>query len=123
MICALSIETNEHSESDPILYDVITYLGAAQVDIQKGVSKASELKNNDYVEFLPEAVLGLTASTPLTGGTNGAVEDSAYQTYLDQMESYTFHTMGCTSAENTITDLFVSYCKRCVMMWAKSFRS
>ncbi|MBS5166301.1 MAG: phage tail sheath family protein [Butyricicoccus pullicaecorum] len=106
------IETNEHSESDPILYDVITYLGAAQVDIQKGVSKASELKNNDYVEFLPEAVLGLTASTPLTGGTNGAVEDSAYQTYLDQMESYTFHTMGCTSAESTITDLFVSYCKR-----------
>lgn len=108
----IGIETNEHSQSDPILYDVITYLGTVQVDIQKGVSKASELKNNDYVDFLPEAVLGLTASTPLTGGTNGTVADTAYQTYLDKMESYTFNAMGCPSANSTITDLFVSYCKR-----------
>lgn len=106
------IETNEHSESDPILYDVSTYLGAVQVDLQKGVSKASELKSNDYVDFLPEAVLGLTASTPLTGGTNGTADDAAYQTYLDKMESYTFNAMGCPSTNETITALFVSYCKR-----------
>ena len=91
---------------------MITYLGTAQVDIQKAVSKASELKPNDYVDFLPEATLALTASTPLTGGTNGTAEDAAYQTYLDKMESYTFNAMGCPSTNDTITGLFVSYCKR-----------
>lgn len=106
------IETNEKSQSDPILYDVSTYLGAVQVDMQKGVSKAAELKNNDYVDFLPEAVLGLTASTSLTGGTNGTVADTAYQTYLDRMESYTFNAMGCPSPDPTVCKLFVSYCKR-----------
>lgn len=106
------IETNEKNQSDPILYDVSTYLGAVLVDVQKGISKTSELKSNDYVDFLPEATLALTASTPLTGGTNGTAEDAAYQTYLDKMEAYTFNAMGCPSTNSTISNLFVSYCKR-----------
>lgn len=106
------IEENENSEEEALLYDVFTYLGTMQVDEQKGISKASELKSNDFVDFISEASLSVTAGTPLTRGTNGTVEDGAYQTYLDKMESYTFNAMGCLSTNTTITALFTSFCKR-----------
>lgn len=72
----------------------------------------SDLKNNDYVDFNTGASLDLTASTPLTSGTNGTVEDATFQTYLDKMEAYTFNAMGCLSTDPTITALFASFCKR-----------
>ena len=106
------IEANENSEPESELYDVSTYLNTTLVDIQKAVSKADELKSNDYVDFKTEAELSLTASTPLTSGTNGTVEDAAYQTYLDKTESYSFNAMGCTSTNPTVTGLFSAFCKR-----------
>lgn len=106
------IEANENSQEDAALYDVSTFLGTLQVDQQKAISKMSDLKNNDYVDFNTGASLGLTASTPLTSGTNGTVEDATFQTYLDKMEAYTFNAMGCLSTNPTITALFASFCKR-----------
>lgn len=106
------IEANENSEPESELYDVSTYLNTTLVDIQKAVSKADELKSNDYVDFKTEAELSLTASTPLTSGTNGTVEDAAYQTYLDKIESYSFNAMGCMSTNPTVAGLFSSFCKR-----------
>lgn len=106
------IEENENSESETKLYDVSTYLGTVQVDIQKGISKMSDLKPNDYVEFKSEGTINLTASTPLTSGTNGSVEDATYQTYLDKMEAYTFNAMGCPSNKLAIIALFAAFCKR-----------
>ena len=106
------IEANENSQEDAALYDVSTFLGTLQVDQQKAISKMSDLKNNDYVDFNTGASLGLTASTPLTSGANGTVEDATYQTYLDKMEAYTFNAMGCLSTNPTITALFASFCKR-----------
>lgn len=106
------IEANENSKPESELYDVSTYLNTTIVDIQKAVSKADELKNNDYVDFKTEAGLSLTASTPLTSGTNGTVEDAAYQTYLDKIESYSFNAMGCMSTNPTVAGLFSSFCKR-----------
>lgn len=106
------IEENENSQAEAKLYDVSTFIGTLQVDQQKAIAKMSDLKANDYVNFNAEATLALTATTPLTGGTNGAVEDATYQTYLDKMEAYTFNAMGCTSTDSIISDLFVSYCKR-----------
>ena len=106
------IEANEDSEPESELYDVSTYLNTTLVDIQKAVSKADELKSNDYVDFKTEAELSLTASTPLTSGTNGTVEDAAYQTYLDKIESYSFNAMGCMSTNPTVAGLFSSFCKR-----------
>lgn len=106
------IEENENSQAEAKLYDVSTFLGTVQVDQQKGISQMSDLKSNDYVDFSAEAILALTAATPLSGGTNGTVEDSAYQTYLDKMEAYTYNAMGCPSTDTIISDLFVSYCKR-----------
>lgn len=106
------IEANENSEPESELYDVSTYLNITLVDIQKAVSKADKLKSNDYVDFKTEAELSLTASTPLTSGTNGTVEDAAYQTYLDKIESYSFNAMGCMSTNPTVTGLFSAFCKR-----------
>ena len=106
------IEANENSQPEALLYDVSTFLGTLQVDQQKAISQMSDLKNNDYVDFNTGASLGLTASTPLTSGANGTVEDATYQTYLDKMEAYTFNAMGCLSAKPTITALFASFCKR-----------
>lgn len=106
------IEANENSQEDAALYDVSTFLGTLQVDQQKAISKMSDLKNNDYVDFNTGASLDLTASTPLTSGTNGTFEDATFQTYLDKMEAYTFNAMGCLSTDPTITALFASFCKR-----------
>ena len=106
------IEANENSQPEALLYDVSTFLGTLQVDQQKAISQMSDLKNNDYVDFNTGASLGLTASTPLTSGANGTVEDATYQTYLDKMEAYTFNAMGCLSTNSTITALFASFCKR-----------
>ena len=103
------IETNENSEEESPLYDVSTFLGTVMVDQQKAVASAEQLVGNDYVDFIKEARLQLTATTPLTGGTNGTVEDAAYQTYLDRIEAYTFNAMGCMSNNPTICALFTSF--------------
>ena len=106
------MEANEQSAEDAPLYDVSTFLGTTLVDIQEGIATATALKANDFVEWKADAALTLTAATPLTGGTNGTVEDAAYQTYLDQAEAYTFNAMGCPSTNDTIKSLFVAFVKR-----------
>lgn len=106
------IEAGENSTEAAPLYDVSTYLDTVQVDFQAGVSTAVDLKNNAYVVWNTGATLALTASTPFTEGTNGEVQDAAYQTYLDQAEAYTFNAMGCPATSNVIKGLFAAFCKR-----------
>ena len=106
------ITANENSTTEAPLYDVATYLDTMQVDLQTGVSALSDLKANDYVDWIAGATLSLTASLPLTSGTNGTVEDASYQTYLDKMEAYTFNAMGCPTNKSTIAELFSAFCKR-----------
>lgn len=106
------IEANENSTADAPLYDVSTYFGTVQVDKQKGIAKIADLKANDYVEWNTSATLALTASTPLKSGANGKVEDSAYQTYLDQAEAYSYNAMGCAATTDTVKDLFVAFATR-----------
>lgn len=96
---------------DPKQFDCYTYLGTECVDEQT-VSSASELIDNDYVDFKRDATLVVTASTPLTGGNSGTVAGTAYQTYLDKIESYQFNTMGVVTTEETIKSLFASFCER-----------
>ncbi len=96
---------------DPKQFDCYTYLGTEVVDMQT-VSSASGLVDNDYVDFKQDTTLLVTASTPLTGGDNGTVEGTAYQKYLDKVESYSFNAMGVVTTDNTIKSLFASFCKR-----------
>lgn len=102
------IQENADKESK---FDVITYLGTVAVDSQT-VAKAAELVANDYVTFKTDAELTVTAATPLAGGSNGNVDGTAHQTYLDKIESYTYNVMGVAVADEVTKKLYVAFNKR-----------
>jgi hypothetical protein len=92
-------------------FDVKTVLGTTIVDEQT-VSEASELIDNTFVHFKSNATLEVTAATPLTGGTNGTVNGSAHQAYLDKIESYSFNALGVVTTENTTKGLYANFTNR-----------
>lgn len=96
---------------DETLFDVKTLLDTTVVDVQT-VSDAAGLTANKYVKWKADATLEAAAATALTGGTNGEVDGAAYQAYLDQIEAYTFHTMGVAVTDETTKALFASFAKR-----------
>lgn len=103
--------TIQKNPDDDTLFDVKTILDTTVVDEQT-VAKAADLTANDFVKFKTTATLAVTASTPLSGGENGTVDGTAYQTYLDKIESYTYNTMGAVVTDDTTKSLFVSFVKR-----------
>lgn len=102
------IQTNADDEEK---FDVKTLMGTTEVDSQT-VSAASELVANDYVKFKTEAELAVTASTPLTGGTNKTVDGTAHQSYLDKIQPYSYNTMGVVVTDDTTKKLYTSFNKR-----------
>ncbi len=96
---------------DSSKFDVSTYIDTNKIDLQT-VTKADDLIPNDYVTFKADATLTVTASTPLTGGTNGTVDGSSYQAYADKIESYTYNTMGIVTDDTIIQKLFIAFNKR-----------
>ena len=102
------IQTNVDDES---LFDVKTLLGTTVVDTQT-VESAAKLVANDYVTFKAEAVLSVTPGIALEGGTNGAVNGEAHQTYLNKIESYSFNAMGVATSDESVKGLYVAFCKR-----------
>ena len=103
-------EAFETTENE--VYDVSTYIGATQVDIQKAVKTVSDLQPNDYVTWKGSEALAESAGITLTSGTNGTVQDAAYQTYLDKIEPYSFNVMGCDTTDETVKGLFANFVKR-----------
>lgn len=101
----------QQNVDDETLFDVITYIDTIPVDSQS-VRAASDLVDNDYVTFKTEASLSATAGTPLSGGTNGTVDGTAHQTYMDKIESYSFNVLGVDTIEDSIKALYVNFCKR-----------
>ena len=79
---------------------------------EQTVATAADLVANDYVKFKAGATLAATAATPLADGENGKVDGTAYQTYLDKIESYTYNTMGVVVTDDTTKGLFASFVKR-----------
>lgn len=102
------VQTNA---DDVSLYDVKTLLGTVVVDEQT-VAGADGLEANGYVAFKTGVPLAITASMPLTGGTNGEVKGVAYQTYLDKIESYTYNALGIVTTDEAVKALGASFCKR-----------
>lgn len=100
----------QKNADDASKYDVTTYFGTVKVDTQT-VVKAVDLVANDYVTF-KAADLAVTAGTPLTGGTNGTVDGTAHQAYLDKIESYTYNTMGVVVTDDVTKKLYVAFNKR-----------
>lgn len=96
---------------DADLFDVSTYIDTTLVDMQT-VTKAGDLKPNDFVTWKADATLEATAKTPLTAGANGTANAAAYQAFLDKIESYSFNTLGCPSDDATTIGLFVNFTRR-----------
>lgn len=92
-------------------FDVTTVFGTKVVDKQI-VSAATELVNNDYVDFKTTATLAVTAGTPLTGGTNGTNVGEAHQAFLGKLESYSFNAVGCTSSDKSVSSLYATFVRR-----------
>ncbi|OKZ74947.1 MAG: phage tail protein [Clostridium sp. 26_22] len=91
-------------------YDVSTYLGTKEVDVQT-VKTVNELVDNDYVTFKMQT-LAVTAGKVLAGGTNGDVSGEAHQKFLDKLESYEINAVGCTAKDESTSNLYVQYAKR-----------
>lgn len=91
-------------------YDVSTYLGTKEVDVQT-VKTVNELVDNDYVTFKMQT-LAVTAGKTLAGGTNGDVSGEAHQKFLDKLESYEINAVGCTAKDESTSNLYVQYVKR-----------
>lgn len=96
---------------DPLKFDVKTVLGTTTVDEQT-VSTAAELVENDFVTWKADATLAVTASTPLEGGTNGTVDGTAHQSFLDKIEAYSYNALGVVTTEDTLKSLYVNFTKR-----------
>lgn len=103
------ISTNVDNEN---MFDVTLYLGTKKVDAQT-VSKASELVDNAYVEWIKSANLTATAGTPLSGGTNGTSDADGHQAFLDKLESYTdTNTIAYAGENDAIKKLYKAYAER-----------
>ena len=96
----------------PETKDIKTYMGTALVDEQIGVTNTDDLKPNDFVDWKRTVSLELTAGLPLTEGTNGEANGEAHQNYLNQIESYSFNTMGVVTEDGSTTKLYAAFAKR-----------
>lgn len=94
----------------PANFDVKTVLGTTVVDLQT-VATSAELVANDYVTFKTVALV-VTASTPLTTGTNGIVDGTSHQTFLDKIESYAYNALGVVTNDDIIKGLYINFNKR-----------
>lgn len=97
---------------EPAKFDVKLYLGGTVVDEQFGIASASALKANDYVDWKTDVQIAISAGLALTGGTNGTVDGTAHQTYLDKIEAYSFNTMGVVVTDDTTKSLYAAFTKR-----------
>ena len=93
-------------------FDVKLYMDTTLVYEQIAVASAADLKANDYVDWIASADLTITVGTALSGGTNGTVDGTAHQSYLDKVESYSFNTMGVVITDDTSKNLYVAFVKR-----------
>lgn len=91
-------------------FDAVTYLGTILVDKQT-VNDAVALKPNKFVTF-GAGTIAAAAATPLTGGTNGTADGSAYSAYLAALEVEQFNVLGYPGTDAAIKSLFVAFTKR-----------
>lgn len=101
----------QENVDDSAMYDVSLYLDNIRMETQT-VTTAAELVDNDYVIWKKDATLAATAGEGLKGGTNGAVDGAAHQTFLDKIEGYAYNVLGVVSDDDKIKALYVNFTKR-----------
>lgn len=103
----VAIRTNVDDGSK---FDVITYMGTTKIDTQTA-SKASDLQDNDFVEFSGGA-LAVNAGVNLNGGTNAVVTGESYSDFLAGLGNETFNTLGYFGDDAEVKALFISLTRR-----------
>ncbi len=96
------------------LFTVETLYNGLRKDIQSKLTQASDLVDNDYVDWNVDndTVLSVTAGTTLEGGTNGTVDETtAYEEYWAKMKTEPVNTIGLLSSNATVTTAFCEYIK------------
>lgn len=106
----LKVVIQKNADNDQY-FDVKTVLGTEIVGEQT-VERAADLVADDFVTYKTSATLEVTAATPLTGGTNGTVNGTAYQKYLDKIEAYTYNVMGAVVTDDTTKGMLNAFTKR-----------
>lgn len=100
------------SEADDETYSVLTYFGNVLVDEQVNIKQMSDLKANDYVTWKTEASLSEQTAQALTSGTDGDVNVSEHQGYLNKIEAYAYNVMGVVTKDNSTQELYINFAKR-----------
>lgn len=111
-ICGNKIQIVILKDTVTNLFTVETLYNGLRKDIQTKLTGASELKDNDFIDWNVNVntVLTATAGTSLSGGTNGTVtESTAYPLFWNAMKTETFNTMGLLSTDETIKTSFCEY--------------
>lgn len=93
-------------------FDVRLYMETSLVDEQIAVASAADLKPNDFVDWKTDGQLVVSAGIKFSGGTNGTVDGTAHQTYLDKIEPYSFNIMGVVVEDETTKNLYTAFVKR-----------
>ena len=92
-------------------FDVALYYKTQLVDLQT-VAKASELKNNAWVDWTTSAMLAVNSGLALSNGTNGTAETSSHQKFINKLESYPdVNAVGYAGEEEEIKTLYVAWVK------------
>lgn len=111
----IKIEKSEDYAASNKVYNFYTYLDSNLIDVQYNILNTSELKDTAFIDWVDDLVeadengIQPTAGVNLEGGTNGTVTNAAHQTFLNQLESYSFNALGLLSSDSTLKDLYMRY--------------
>lgn len=98
---------------EPDKFDVKTYVDLTEVDVQTGVSNTDELQDNAFIIWKADVDLALTAKTPLTGGANGALDITGYQSAMEAFEGESFNCIAFPTGDSTeLNSLVISWVNR-----------
>jgi len=98
---------------NPAVFDVTVFFDGALIHRQTAAGTSTDqLTDNDYITWKPGVQLVATAGMPLQGGSDPTITNGDYQTYLDRIEAYAFHALGCPSNNTAIKGLFTAFTKR-----------
>lgn len=93
-------------------FTVKTLLDGAVADTQNVTGTTDALQDNDYLCWKPGVTLTATVGMALSGGTTAAATTADYQGFLDRLESYSFHTLGLPSTQETLKTMFAQFTGR-----------
>lgn len=92
-------------------FTVSTVVDGEIVDSQQATT-VQELKANAWVTFSGTGALAANTGTPLSGGTDGTVEATAYSAFLSVIEPYDFDILIYDGTDSTVLTAMQSFVKR-----------